>query len=61
MHETTYALKARRARELANIHNAVCRWKRQGVACSTCADLNETAERWEARAAGVSAAVAEAV
>lgn len=38
---------ARRARELADIHNAVCRARRQGLVCSTCTDLNGRAARLE--------------
>lgn len=49
-HEPLASLRARRARELADIHDAVCRWKRQGLVCSTCDDLRERADRLDARA-----------
>lgn len=33
-----------------NTHLAVCRYRRQGLACSTCSDLTERADRYaEAR------------
>lgn len=55
-HTATLALKAERARTLFEIHDALCRWKRQGLRCSTCTDLNERAARL-ARAAGERLAV----
>lgn len=45
--QPTTMLRAQRARTLADIHNAVCRWR--GLSCSTCSDLNERAEKLEAR------------
>lgn len=50
-HTPTLALRAERARVLAEIHNAVCRARPRRLACSTCTELNETAARL-ARAAG---------
>lgn len=44
-HVTTPELRARRARELASIHDAVCWAKRQGMRCSTCSELNANAAR----------------
>jgi hypothetical protein len=44
-HTPTLALRADRARTLAEIHNAVCRWRRQGLVCATCTELNERAAR----------------
>lgn len=55
-HVATLALKAERARTLAEIHNACCRLRRQGLRCSTCFDLNDRAARL-ARAAGEQLAV----
>lgn len=48
---TTLALKAERARTLAEIHEAVCRARPRRLACSTCWELNDRAARL-ARAAG---------
>lgn len=50
-HVTTPDLRARRARELALIHSAVCWAKRQGLCCATCRDLNWTADYRERIAA----------
>jgi hypothetical protein len=36
---------ARAAIEARDIHLAVCRYRAQGLACSTCTDLAERAER----------------
>ena len=36
---------AERAAELSEIHNAVCRDRRQGLVCATCHELAERAER----------------
>lgn len=44
-HVTTPQLRARRARELADIHACVCWAKRQGLRCSTCFELNGNAAR----------------
>lgn len=55
-HVATLALKAERARVLFEIHDALCRWKRQGVRCSTCDELGGRAARL-ARAAGEHLAV----
>jgi len=33
------------AAEMAAIHAAVCRWRRQGLVCSACCELDERAER----------------
>jgi hypothetical protein len=33
------------AAELAAIHQASCRYRRQGLVCSTCSELAERAER----------------
>lgn len=46
-HEAARTLRARRARELAEIHNACCRHRRQGLVCSTCTELNGRAEKLE--------------
>lgn len=37
--------RARSAIELVQIHEATCRSRRQGLACSTCLDLAERARR----------------
>jgi len=44
-------LAAERAREYAEIHAAACRYRAQGLVCSTCFDLDERAARL-ARLAG---------
>ena len=44
--QATPLLALQRARTLAEIHNAVCRWRGQ---CSTCSDLNERVSKLEAR------------
>ena len=36
--------------EQSEIHQAVCRWRRQGLVCSTCAELTARAARVEAEA-----------
>jgi len=41
---------AARAIEAHEIHQAVCRYRRQGLVCSTCSDLAERAERLAPRA-----------
>ncbi len=46
--QATPMLAARRARTLADIHTATCRWRRQGVVCSTCTALTGRAARLEA-------------
>lgn len=38
-----------RAVEYRDIHLAVCRYRRQGLCCSTCDDLAERVERLAAR------------
>jgi hypothetical protein len=43
------ATMPRWARELARIHEATCRARRQGLACSTCSELVDRAARLEAR------------
>jgi hypothetical protein len=40
---------AQRARELADIHHATCRARRQGLVCSTCLELSGRAARLESR------------
>jgi hypothetical protein len=37
------------AAEYAAIHLAVCRYRKQGLVCSTCSDVAERAERIAAR------------
>lgn len=54
MASTTVA--AARALEAHEIHVAVCRYRRQGLCCSTCSDLSERARRAIARAAVVAQA-----
>ena len=39
--------RARAAIEAHEIHQAVCRYRRQGLACSTCSDLSERVVRGE--------------
>lgn len=39
--------RARAAIEAHEIHRAVCRYRAQGLACSTCSDLGERAHRAE--------------
>ena len=46
------------AAEYAAIHTAACRYRRQGLVCSTCSELTERAER--AIRAGVTVQIAEA-
>ncbi|HZO31679.1 MAG TPA: hypothetical protein VFH48_37435 [Chloroflexota bacterium] len=41
---------ARAAAEYAAIHEAACRYRRQGLVCSTCSGLAERAERLARRA-----------
>ena len=43
--QTATALRAERAREMAQIHQAACRYCRQGVVCSTGPELDERAAR----------------
>jgi hypothetical protein len=47
-------LEVERADEEASIHEAVCRYRRQGLRCSTCASLNERAARLVRLAGGAS-------
>lgn len=42
-HVAADTLKVERARTLAGIHNAACRYCRQGLRCSTGFDLNDRA------------------
>lgn len=44
-HEVAALLRAERARELASIHEAVCRARPRRLVCAACRDLNERAER----------------
>ena len=46
--QATPMLAAKRARTLADIHNATCRARRQGLVCSACTELNARAARLEA-------------
>jgi hypothetical protein len=39
--------RARAAAEYRDIHLAACRYRRQGLVCSTCSDLSERAARAE--------------
>lgn len=48
----TPLLRLQRARELHEIHNAVCRARQSGLCCSTCSDLAERAQRLEAVSRG---------
>lgn len=43
--KTALVLRAEKAREYAEIHRSACRYRAQGVRCSTCADLDERAAR----------------
>jgi hypothetical protein len=43
-----------RAVEYRDIHLAVCRYRKQGLVCSTCSDLTERAERLARRFAAQS-------
>lgn len=45
----TPLLRLQRARELHEIHNAVCRARQSGLCCSTCDSLAERVTRLEAR------------
>lgn len=38
-------LKAEKAREYAAIHRSACRYRRQGLVCSTCTETDERAAR----------------
>lgn len=49
--DVAIALAAEQAREQAETHNAVCRYLRRGLRCSTCTDTQERAARL-ARLAG---------
>jgi hypothetical protein len=42
--------RAARALEAHEIHQAVCRYRRQGLVCSTCTELAECAYRLSERA-----------
>ena len=44
----TPLLRLQRARELHEIHNAVCRARQSGLSCSTCGDLADRVKRLEA-------------
>lgn len=46
--QATPMLAARRARDVAELHAAVCRWRRAALVCSTCCDLTARAARLEA-------------
>jgi hypothetical protein len=46
---STLTVSAQRARELADIHQATCRARRQGLICSTCLELSGRAARLESR------------
>lgn len=46
-------LRAERAREYAGIHRSACRYRAQGLACSTCSELDERAARLAKRAGEV--------
>jgi hypothetical protein len=46
-------LEAERALEMSEIHRAACRYRRQGLRCSTCTSLNERAARLARLAGGV--------
>lgn len=50
---THHIVAAARAAERFEIHAAVCRARRQGLACSTCAELAERAERAIRRAVSI--------
>jgi hypothetical protein len=54
---TTIADRARAAAEYRDIHLAACRYRAQGLVCSTCSDVVERAERL-ARRAGIGVAEA---
>ena len=41
----TIVAAARAAAEYRDIHLAACRYRAQGLVCSTCSDLSERAER----------------
>jgi hypothetical protein len=43
--DAAIVLAAEQAREQAEIHNAVCRYLRRGLRCSTCTDTRERAAR----------------
>ena len=45
MNASIIAERARAAAEYRDIHLAACRYRRQGLCCSTCTDLSERAER----------------
>ena len=49
---------AARAGECRDIHLSACRYRRQGLVCSTCSELTERAER--AIRAGATVQIAEA-
>lgn len=46
-------LRAEKAREYAEIHRSACRYRRQGLVCSTCSELDERAARMAKRAGEV--------
>lgn len=50
--KTALVLRAEKAREMAEIHNAACRYCRQGVVCSTREELDERAARLARRVTG---------
>lgn len=50
--QATPMLAARRARILADLHAAVCRWRRAALVCSTCTDLDARAARLEGLSRG---------
>jgi hypothetical protein len=45
MTTTSYSVRLAAIVEYAEIHAASCRYRKQGLVCSTCGDLNERAER----------------
>jgi hypothetical protein len=49
MAQRIVAPAARAAIECRDIHLAACRYRRQGLVCSTCSDLVERANRLAAR------------
>ena len=45
MTQTSYSARVARVLEQHEIHNAVCRARKQGLCCSTCTELSERAAR----------------
>ena len=52
--KAAFVIDAERAREYAEIHNAACRYRAQGLVCSTCTELDERAARLAKLAGGAS-------